>query len=941
MKKIILTMMMVFALLIVIPTSQNISGFDFPLNLVMDDEETIVLGSTYQLNAGAEDTARVRWMSDNPAIATVDDNGVVSGKSIGTTTIRAAYGGMMVECKITVKLADITGAKVARSSNTALKVSWTKVPSASGYVVYRSTKADSGFKSVKTITKGSTVSFTNSKLKNGTTYYYKVRAYKTVSGKKVYGEYTDVMAGAPLKTPAITTKRADFDTIKVSWKKITGASGYEIARSETKSGTYAAIDTVTGNTTVSYDDTTVTFNKTYYYKVRAYKEILGVKFYGAYSGIKSTKTSLDVPVITTTPTTTDITVSWTVVNGADEYEVYRSTSEKGTYSRVDTVTGTSYTDNTADVKKAYYYKVRAAKTEGGVKVYSGYSSIKSAIILDITTITSVTRASDTSLKLTWDKLDGVTGYVVYRSTSETGTYKAVKTITKAATLTYTDTKLTSGTTYYYKVRGYKTVSKKNVEGGYSASDFSVALKTPPLMEGGVSLDAVYFYWNPVNGAIRYELYKSDAKDGIYTLINGGSSTDTYYEDYDVVRDGTYYYKLRAVIEVGGKTIYSDYSTIKTISIVLTPPVFLIDYSGNSVYFYWSSDWQNNVQYEIWRATSEKGTYKKIATSSSDQYGDDTVTKGKTYYYKGRSVLVEGGKTHYSDYSKPVAITILTRPSVKVERVDNSLKISWKKVAGASGYDIYRRNDEFAFIGQFVKTITNSSALNYTDTDLTESTWYYYEVRPYKTISGKKVYSISTIKAGIVLIESASPTLSSPNYYTANIETAYVPGANMIEIWRSGSVDGEFVKRYNWGDGVTNGEDWSLTFNKTYYYKVRGCYTPVGHVGEYDIYDTFCGPFSAVSSVKTQQFKPTLVLSTPETGLGLNYTSGDVISECEIWRSDSETGEYDLIAIGTDPYKYTDTTVLSGNTYYYKVRVRYLNGTETIYSDYSDVKSYSY
>ncbi|MBQ9942336.1 MAG: hypothetical protein IJP03_04940, partial [Christensenellaceae bacterium] len=61
------------------------------------------------------------------------------------------------------------------------------VSGASGYVIYRSTTKSGGYKAVKTITSGSTVTFTNSGLTAGKTYYYKVKAYRTVSGSKVYG----------------------------------------------------------------------------------------------------------------------------------------------------------------------------------------------------------------------------------------------------------------------------------------------------------------------------------------------------------------------------------------------------------------------------------------------------------------------------------------------------------------------------------------------------------------------------------------------------------------------------------------------------------------------------------------------------------------------------------------------------------------------------------
>ena len=71
-------------------------------------------------------------------------------------------------------------------------VTWKKVNGADGYQIQRSTKKSSGFKTVKTVTKGSTVKYKNTKLKSGKTYYYKVRAYKEISGVKYYGKWSAV-----------------------------------------------------------------------------------------------------------------------------------------------------------------------------------------------------------------------------------------------------------------------------------------------------------------------------------------------------------------------------------------------------------------------------------------------------------------------------------------------------------------------------------------------------------------------------------------------------------------------------------------------------------------------------------------------------------------------------------------------------------------------------
>ena len=179
--------------------------------------------------------------------------------------------------------------KVSSNSYNSNKLSWNKVTGSSGYEVLRATSKTGTYKSVKTITSGSTVSYTDKSLATGTTYYYKVRAYRTVDKKKVYSSYSSVVSAKPvLKTPSVKlTSGSKKATIK--WEKISGASGYEVYRATSKSGKYSKIKTITKNSTVSYVNSSLTKNKTYYYKVRAYRTVNGKKIYSSYSVAKSVR----------------------------------------------------------------------------------------------------------------------------------------------------------------------------------------------------------------------------------------------------------------------------------------------------------------------------------------------------------------------------------------------------------------------------------------------------------------------------------------------------------------------------------------------------------------------------------------------------------------------------------------------------------------------------
>ena len=79
----------------------------------------------------------------------------------------------------------------SRQSSTSVKLGWKKVAGAGGYRIYRKTSAKEKYGAVKDITSGSTVSFVDKDLKKGQTYYYTIKAFRTVNGKRVYGHAAD------------------------------------------------------------------------------------------------------------------------------------------------------------------------------------------------------------------------------------------------------------------------------------------------------------------------------------------------------------------------------------------------------------------------------------------------------------------------------------------------------------------------------------------------------------------------------------------------------------------------------------------------------------------------------------------------------------------------------------------------------------------------------
>ena len=267
------------------------------------------------------------------------------------------------------------------SAQTRVKITWTAVDGADGYKLYRSTSIDGEYTLVKTITDGSTTSYTNSGLELGVTYYYKVLSYTG----DVCTNLSEA-AYAPACATFTSVYASGTDRVRLIWNAVDGASGYQIWRADSEDGEYKIIKTITSGDTTAYTNTGLDADQTYYYKIRAYATADdGSRVYGAYSDVTSVTT---VYVGSTTMTATSYSsgiakLAWSAVDGAEGYQILRADSEDGTYSVVKTITSgttTSYNNSGLESGKTYYYKIRAYSVVDGSKTYGDYSAVVSVTV---------------------------------------------------------------------------------------------------------------------------------------------------------------------------------------------------------------------------------------------------------------------------------------------------------------------------------------------------------------------------------------------------------------------------------------------------------------------------------------------------------------------------------------------------------------------------------
>lgn len=261
----------------------------------------------------------------------------------------------------------VTGVKAATASATSIKASWSALYSATGYYVYYSTTGKSGSWTRKSTT---STSYTATSLSRGKTYYFIVRPYNKSSN----GANCDMVNANASKVSGAAAYATSNTSIKATWSKESGASGYYVYYSTTgKAGSWSK-KTTTSN---SYTFTSLKTGTVYYYCVKAYNS----KGAGLTSSTVTAYATKVSGLSASKKSSTSATVKWSKATNASGYEIYRATSKSGSYSKVKTTTSTSYTNTGLAKKKTYYYKVRAYKNVGNTKVYGAFSSVSSGVKL--------------------------------------------------------------------------------------------------------------------------------------------------------------------------------------------------------------------------------------------------------------------------------------------------------------------------------------------------------------------------------------------------------------------------------------------------------------------------------------------------------------------------------------------------------------------------------
>ena len=751
-------------------------------------------------------------------------------------------------------------------SNTiaSLTLKWNAVKGATGYEIYRA-GTDGKYSKITTVT---STSYVDTNVKNNTQYSYKIKAYNTACTSAF-------STAASLKKTQISVSNLKADAngskVQLSWTGgVTGAEGYVIYR-RTEGGSYAEIGRTSGKT---YSDT-ISAGIKYYYAVAVYSGSrtegkcpeVGVMYLAAPSGLSVSNTIAS------------LTLKWSAVKGATEYEIYRAGTD-GKYSKITTVTSTSYVDTNVKNNTQYSYKIKAYNTA----CTSAFSTAASLKKTQISVSNLKADANGSKVQLSWTGgVTGAEGYVIYRRTEGSESYTEIG---RTAGNTYSDT-ISAGIKYYYTVAVY---SGSRTEG--KCPEVGVMyLATPSGLSVSNTIASLTLKWNAVKGATGYEIYRAGT-DGKYSKIT--TVTSTSYVDTNVKNNTQYSYKIKAY-NTACTSAFSTAASLKKTQISVSN--LKADANGSKVQLSWTGGVTGAEGYVIYRRT-EGGSYAEIGRTSGKTYSD-TISAGIKYYY---AVAVYSG-SRTEDKCPEVGVMYLAEPAVTgASNITSGVQVKWSQVTGATGYIVYRKGAGKGWAR--IADIKDGSTVNYTDTTAASGTTYTYTVRAYN----KDTMSDWNSTKSLMRISDTTLTGASNITSGVHVKWSQVTGATGYIVYRKGAGKG-------WGriadiksGSTVSYTDTTAASGTTYTYTVRA----------YN--GSTMGDWHSAKSLMRLSDTTVSGASNITYGVQVKWSRVTGATGYIVYRKGAGKGWGRIADIKSgSTVSYTDTTAASGTTYTYTVR----------------------
>jgi outer membrane protein assembly factor BamB/fibronectin type 3 domain-containing protein len=633
----------------------------------------------------------------------------------------------------------------------------------------------------------------------------------------------------PPVTPAEFSAFSDDHNVILSWTANTEPDMYyyNIYRSEVSGFDPSPSDSLTQvwKSITSYTDSAVTNGETYYYSIKAI-DITGNKS-SASAEVVGTPTNL--PPAAPTELATDagdsrITLNW---KAGDEYDlaghiIYRSTDSTFVPTSEDSIVTIplpeiSFVDSGLVIGITYYYQLAAYDYNGNV---SQFSDQVLSVPLDLTAPLApegiVIQNGDGDVTLTWTantELD-LNRYQIYLNmdSSFVPTSSDLLASIPAPAVTYTDTGLINGFTYYYLLTAIDTSGNES-----AASRLIIGTPTdhtPPVAPVGLLAESgdhfVDLTWtaNVEYDLSYYIIYRSEVEgfepesvDSL-TLV---SKTVTSFRDTSVTNGVIYYYRLKAG-DIGDNIGLASDAVIGTPTDLPpgAPTEFAAAIGDGRITLNWTTGSEYDLVGHIIYRSNDSTFVPTRDDSIADvllpeiSYVDSGLVTGLTYYYQLSSYDLGGNESLFSEqvFGAPVDLTApLTPQDIVVLNGEKQVTLTWQEntETDLDRYHIYRNSDSsFVPTSSALLVSIPAPAETYTDTGLSNGYIYYYLLTAIDTTGNESAASELLTGAPTDLTPPAAITdLEIVNFTSNTIKLRWTATGGDSTIGRAYAYDLKF------------------------------------------------------------------------------------------------------------------------------------------------------
>lgn len=606
--------------------------------------------------------------------------------------------------------------------------------------------------------------------------------------------------------------------IRVSWEPCSGVTGYYLYRQKNGSA-WKRIKTITGKT-YWQDEEASSGGAKYGYKVVPYLTS-GKNTYKAKSSPAVSVYRLLTPQISSVkPSARGMVLTWKKVTGADGYRILRSTPDLPEELAAEVSGGGTiqWTDTAAvETGVKYTYRIAAQRTDGAQISQSVKSKTYTACRPATPAGFKATNGSK-GITLSWEKVSGASGYEIQRST-DGSKWTTVKTLESSGSLSWTDTSCASGSKYFYRIRTRLKLNGIVFRSEVLQIPVIYRLSRPSVTRISAVTDGFKLSWGRITGADGYNIYRScnGGATELIAVVEGGKTLS--YTDRTAPETGVTYAYAVAARKTVAEQLYRSASSSRKSGL---HPEMPADVNAANTSKGIKLSWKKvpyATGYEIQRSTdgTKWVSVKTLSGSGSISWTDTSCTSGSRYDYRVRTVVKIGDTKFRSQYSQTPVMYWLSRPTVtKISAVTGGFKLTWNRIAGAGGYDIYRSCDEES--PTLIASVEGGKTLSYTDKTAPDTGKIYtYSLKARKTVGGVLYKSVrSSEKSAIHPDIPADFTVAK---HTKGIRFSWkkVPHATGYELQRS--KDGT-----KWSTVKTlSGNAWIDTTRAggaRYYYRVR-------------------------------------------------------------------------------------------------------------------------